>query len=604
MDHGLLSSNPIVVAAFRAALRWQGILVLLLCAAVLTVWGFGYWRRASVFPASEAAPGSEAAWAAGGEPAARRLLRIAFGILWIFDGILQAQPAMPLGMPTEVVQPAAASSPGWVQHVVGDGLTVWTRHPVSAAASAVWIQVGIGLLLLVAPRGGWSRAAGLVSAGWGMVVWAFGEAFGGIFAPGASWMFGAPGAVLFYSLAGVAVALPDRAWAGQRLGRIVLSVSGGLFLGMALLQAWPGRGFWQGQPNPRASAGTLTAMVQNMAQTPQPPLFSSMVSWFAGFDARHGWAVNLFVVLALSIIGVGMLAATVRWRPRLAMWVMLTGAVLCLGDWVLVQDLGFFGGVGTDPNSMIPLLLLVVSGYLACRPQFTAAPAPATTPAQRTRPATWLGGATALAALGVVLVGAIPMASASVDSHADPILTEALNGDPGTINTPAYPFSLTDQRGRSVTLASLRGRAIALTFLDPVCTSDCPLIAQQFRLADQMLGTTADKHAVFVAIVANPIYRSESFVQAFDQQERLDNLPNWLFLTGSLSALQRTWDSYGYQVQTLNDGAMVAHSEIAYIIDPSGTLRTQMGSNPGIDNQTAASFATLLANEMRAVTPS
>jgi len=251
---------------------------------------------------------------------------------------------------------------------------------------------------------------------------------------------------------------------------------------------------------------------------------------------------------------------------------------------------------------------VVVSGYVACsRPLVAAqapAPAPEPEPVDRTTPSRWLGAATALAALGVVLVGAIPMASASVDSQVDPILTEALNGDPGTINTPAYPFSLTDQRGQPVTLTSLRGRAIALTFLDPVCTSDCPLIAQDFRVADQMLGPAADKHAVFVAIVANPIYRSESFVQAFDQQERLNNLPNWLFLTGPLKDLQQTWANYGYQVQTLPGGAMVAHSEIAYIIDPSGTLRTQMGSNPGTDSQTAASFATLLANEMRAVTPS
>jgi hypothetical protein len=29
------------------------------------------------------------------EPTGRRLLRIGFGLLWLLDGILQAQPAMP-----------------------------------------------------------------------------------------------------------------------------------------------------------------------------------------------------------------------------------------------------------------------------------------------------------------------------------------------------------------------------------------------------------------------------------------------------------------------------------------------------------------------------
>ena len=97
---------------------------------------------------------------------------------------------MPLGMTPGVVQPAASSSPGWVQHLVGHGITIWTNHPIAAAASAVWIQVGIGVFLLVAPRGRWSQGAGLVSVGWGLVVWVFGEAFGGIFAPGVTWLFG------------------------------------------------------------------------------------------------------------------------------------------------------------------------------------------------------------------------------------------------------------------------------------------------------------------------------------------------------------------------------------------------------------------------------
>jgi len=33
------------------------------------------------------------------------------------------------------------------------GVTIWTHHPVEAAASAVWLQLGIGAVLLLAPRG-------------------------------------------------------------------------------------------------------------------------------------------------------------------------------------------------------------------------------------------------------------------------------------------------------------------------------------------------------------------------------------------------------------------------------------------------------------------
>ncbi len=96
-------------------------------------------------------------------------------------------------MPGKVLRPAAAGSPDWVVRLVNFGAEAWTRHPTSAAASAVWIQLGIGMFLLVAPRGRWSRLAGLGSVAWGLVVWVFGEAFGAIFAPGLTVLFGAPG---------------------------------------------------------------------------------------------------------------------------------------------------------------------------------------------------------------------------------------------------------------------------------------------------------------------------------------------------------------------------------------------------------------------------
>ena len=180
------------------------------------------------------------------EPAWRQLLRIGFGVLWIFDGILQAQPKMAIGLPSQVIEPAAASSPHWVQHVVNWAGTTWSYHPMQAGASAVWIQVGIGIWLLAVARGPLSRLAGLASVGWGLVVWVFGESFGGIFAPGLTWLFGAPGAVLIYCVAGALIALPERIWHAPRLGRAILAGLGLFLVGMAVLQAWPGRGFWQG----------------------------------------------------------------------------------------------------------------------------------------------------------------------------------------------------------------------------------------------------------------------------------------------------------------------------------------------------------------------
>ena len=63
---------------------------------------------------------------------------------------------------------------------------------------------------------------------------------------------------------------------------------------------------------------------------------------------------------ALALIG----AAFLTGQRRLVRPAVIAFTVLCLADWVLI-DFGIFGGLGTDPNSMIPFALLAVAGYLA-----------------------------------------------------------------------------------------------------------------------------------------------------------------------------------------------------------------------------------------------
>jgi cytochrome oxidase Cu insertion factor (SCO1/SenC/PrrC family) len=639
MNSGLSDTNPTLVAAFRTALLHQGLVIALLLAVLALAWfGAREWMPGAASAGSQSILGGRAATA---EPAARRLLRIGFGIIWIFDGLLQAQPAMAAGLPSQVMEPTAASSPTWVQHLVNWAGTSWSYHPIQAGAAAVWIQVGLGAWLIAAPSGWPSRLAGLASAGWGLVVWVFAEAFGGIFAPGLTFLFGAPGAVLFYCVAGLLVALPAARWHSARLGRQILAGLGLFLVGMAVLQAWPGRGFWQGRLH--GQPGALADMARTMAGTPQPHFLSALVSGFAATDEAHGFAVNLLAVLALVaigtvFIGTGFLTFTgtgfLTGRPRLIRPALAAMLVLCLADWVLIEDLGFLGGVGTDPNSMIPVALIGVAGYLALvrvpapapvtestatepaapeSPEATApeAPVPGDAAEPRRRPiparlARSFGAASlrtvlALWAVAVVIIGAGPLAAAQASPNANVIIAQAIDGNAAPLNFTAPAFALTDQDGRQVSLASLRGKVVLLTFLDPVCTSDCPLIAQEFREADHVLGATS-RHVELVAIVANPVYRSTAYTRAFDNQEGLSGVPNWLYLTGSLSQLRQAWNSYGVAAQILPAGGMIAHNDVAYVIDASGHTRAELNFNPGPGTaSTKSSFAAELAMQAEQV---
>ncbi len=609
MNSGLNAADPAIVAAFRSALLHQALIAAALFVLLWLLWGAS---RGWV----EARPRAAGEWT---EPRGRRLLRVGFGLIWIFDGILQAQPKMAAGLPSQVIEPAAASSPAWVQHLVNWGGTAWSYHPIQAGASAVWIQIGLGVWLLAAARGRWSRLAGLASVAWGLVVWVWGESLGGIFAPGLTWLFGAPGAVLLYCVAGALVALPDRAWRTPRPGRLLLAGTGVFFLGMAVLQAWPGRGFWQGTSH--GQPGTLTDMVQTMSQTPQPHVLSALVASFGSFDAAHGFAVNLFVVIALAAVGIAFLTGQ-RQAVRAA---VAAGIVLCLADWVLIEDLGFLGGLGTDPNSMIPMILLFTAGYLALSPVPAPAEAtardqeaaqPAAAPGRDTSAGGWRGwlrperlrevlaatsvrSVTAAGSVALIVLGAAPMAAASANRNADPVIAQAISGESAALDAPAPAFRLSDQDNREVSLASLRGKVVLLTFLDPVCVSDCPLIAQEFRAAGQLLGPDA-RQVELVAIVINPMYYAVAYTRAFDQQENLTSVPNWRYLTGSPAQLEKIWRAYGVTGQISTGGAMVAHSDLALVIDRSGRIRKELDADPGPGTASSkSSFAVLLSDAAR-----
>ena len=185
-------------------------------------------------------------------------------------------------------------------------------------------------------------------------------------------------------------------------------------------------------------------MTSAMAPTPQPHVLSAWITAFTGFDEAHGFAVNLFAVAALAVTG----AVFLTGRPRLIRPVLIGFTVLCLADWVLIEDFGFLGGLGTDPNSMIPIALhrrrrIPRPGSRAvpaqtsrgghgcqlpgpCRGWPDRAPAGGCAPVGRGRPASSLWPRSARSAL--IILGAAPMAAAQANPVADTILAQAIDG--------------------------------------------------------------------------------------------------------------------------------------------------------------------------------
>jgi cytochrome oxidase Cu insertion factor (SCO1/SenC/PrrC family) len=171
--------------------------------------------------------------------------------------------------------------------------------------------------------------------------------------------------------------------------------------------------------------------------------------------------------------------------------------------------------------------------------------------------------------LGVGIGAGIAIARSS-SSPATPILSTAAVAnpslDPGTALSAVAPgFTLTDQFGKRVSLRSLRGKVVVLSFNDPECTTICPLTTTALLRAKELLGPAASR-VELVGVGANPEKTQVKWVRAYSRAHRM--MRKWHFLTGSLPQLKRVWQAYGIEAAVVN-GA-IDHTPATYVIDPSG----------------------------------
>ena len=139
---------------------------------------------------------------------------------------------------------------------------------------------------------------------------------------------------------------------------------------------------------------------------------------------------------------------------------------------------------------------------------------------------------------------------------------------------------------------------IALTFLDPVCTTDCPLVAQEFDEVDQMLGGLAPRgvrrHRGQPDLSVRRGHGCVHSCRGARQCQKLA-VPHRI-----AERTRACLNAYGIDVAVEPAGAMVAHSEIAYLIDQKGRVRDILNADPGTGTAPMrSSFAGLVVGELR-----
>ncbi|UAJ78903.1 redoxin domain-containing protein [Leifsonia sp. ZF2019] len=208
-----------------------------------------------------------------------------------------------------------------------------------------------------------------------------------------------------------------------------------------------------------------------------------------------------------------------------------------------------------------------------------------------------------LAGFAAVLVAAAQPSSPGSAAPASPptepgISTAAaslLQLDPlGTAASKAPDYTLTDQRGRTITPSTFRGRSVVLTFNDDECQDLCTLLAQDVALADRDLGPAASRIA-FVSINANPYHPAISDVASWTDSHGVGGDANWYFGTGSPATLAAVARAYGVPIELDAAHQSVVHGTEIFFIGPDGAERA-LGQF-GTDSASTAPFAHTMAQE-------
>jgi len=372
-----LSIQPLILTTFYSLMLKEAVTAIMLASLL---WALIHWipsvRQRIWAPASDVPTRSDDRTSPLREAVqARRVLRIAFACLWILDGLLQAQPEMTTQFIPAVVKPLILGLPGTLPSLFGPALYLWGLHPLLFDSLSAVLQIGIGLSFLIDSERRLGRFGLYVSFAWALIIWVFGEGLGGFFS-NPSWLTGLPGSAALYAIAAVFLLMPDALWASRTVRRGLTAVLGLLWFMFAIIQAWPPSGFWH--------FGGLNNAILPMAQMAQPGWMSAPLDAIA-HTLNHAPAVyNGVFVTILTLLGLFWL-----WRPR-TRWLVLGTSLWLLATWWIGQDFGIVGGLGTDPNSALPLLILTLTGGRLLR--IEPSPAPHAAIREWRRRALWLYG--------------------------------------------------------------------------------------------------------------------------------------------------------------------------------------------------------------------
>ncbi len=150
--------------------------------------------------------------------------------------------------------------------------------------------------------------------------------------------------------------------------------------------------------------------------------------------------------------------------------------------------------------------------------------------------------------------------------------------NPAAPGTLVPDFTLTDQRGRRVSLSQLRGSVVAINFVYTACQLPdfCLRTVNYFDALQQRFRPRLSRDLVLLTITFDPARDRPEVLAHYSAKWKADP-DTWRFLTGTPDEIRRVLDLFG--VSAFPDDGLVDHSLHTVIISRDGRLVANIEGN-------------------------
>lgn len=161
------------------------------------------------------------------------------------------------------------------------------------------------------------------------------------------------------------------------------------------------------------------------------------------------------------------------------------------------------------------------------------------------------------------------------------LLREIVGGvtvTPVAVGARVPDFTLTDQRGRPMQFADLRGKVVAINFVYTSCAlpNFCLRLASNFAVLQKRFKARLGRDLVLLTVTFDPTHDTPDVLAKYAAQWNAD-AATWRFLTGAPADVQRVCHLFG--VQAFANEGLLDHTLHTALIDRTGRLVANIEGN-------------------------